>query len=145
MNLITETIIVGGCCSLGFFLVAVCLRILYGSNLTYKLFAWTIPGLILLLLDCHVWIKLGSFHDVLLTATIIPIGVAFIVANYIVVGRFFINKVETVAKDLAGSAKEVGSASQLVASSSQSLAQGASEQATALEETTASLEEILSM
>lgn len=145
MSLLTETIIIGGWIGLGFLLMGISLRLIYGKNLTFKLFAWSSPGLTLTLLDFYLWVKLGSFHDLLLTAIFFPLGVTFVVTTYIVVGRFLIHKVETVANDLAGSAHEVGSASQVVASSSQVLAQGASEQAAAVEETTASLEEILSM
>lgn len=145
MGFYTETIIVGGFMLFGIVLVALFLRIFMGNNLTSKLYRWTIPGLFLLLMDTYFWIKLGSFHNVWATVVVVPVGVLFIVVNYILVGRFLIKQLRSVAGDLSESAYELGASSQTVAFSSQSLAEGASQQAAALEETTSSLDEILSM
>ncbi len=144
MNLAVETLTVGGVVVLGCMAVAFVLRLLYGQNLTYKLFVWTVPGLTMLLLDFHAWIKLGSYHNIFFTLVFVPLGVVIFVANYIIVGRFLIQKVETIANELAGAAQEVDGASQEVSAASQTLAEGSSEQAAAVEETSASLEEILS-
>jgi methyl-accepting chemotaxis protein len=145
MSLVLDTLIASIVFFTGVAVVSIILRLIYGRNLTVKLYIWTIPGIILLLFCCYIWSKLGSFHNLFATAVLPPLAVTAVVFNYIIVGRFLITKVQKVAGELASSAQEVNGASQIVASSSQSLASGASEQAAAVEETTASLEEILSM
>jgi methyl-accepting chemotaxis protein len=145
MSLLMEIFIVVFVNIVGNSSVTLALRLIYGKNITYKLFAWTTPGIFMLVGDIYAWAKLGGANNLLVTAIILPAGVMFLVANYIIVGKFLIKKVERISNDLADAAREVGSASQVVSSSSQSLASGASQQAAAVEETSSSLEEMSSM
>lgn len=140
-----ETLMVAAVYITGLSLTSFALLLIYGKNLTTKLYTWTIPGLFFLLLAAYAWLVAGTFQNLFVTFVITPIGIFILVTNYTFVGKFLIKKVETMSNELAESTREIGNASQVVASSSQTLASGASQQAAAVEETSSSLEELSSM
>ena len=126
-------------------LIALILRAIYGKNLTYKLFLWLIPGIVIVIGNATLASKLGGFNNPAAVTIVTVVGLGIMVANFILVGRFLIRKLSNIADDISKSADEVSSASGMVSSSSQTLAEGASVQASSVEELTSTLEEISSM
>jgi len=62
----------------GIVAVTFAFRRIYGNSLTYKLFAWALPGLIMILSITFFWVKLDSFQNLLITAFAIPVGSALL-------------------------------------------------------------------
>ena len=62
----------------GIVAVAFAFRRIYGGSLTYKLFAWALPGLVMILSITFFWVKLDSFQNLLITAFAIPVGSALL-------------------------------------------------------------------
>ncbi|PKN34956.1 MAG: hypothetical protein CVU61_06250 [Deltaproteobacteria bacterium HGW-Deltaproteobacteria-19] len=62
----------------GVITVAFTFRRIYGNNLTYKLFAWILPGLIMILSLAFIWVKLDSFNNLLMVAFALPVGSALL-------------------------------------------------------------------
>jgi methyl-accepting chemotaxis protein len=144
-SFVTQTIVYHVTVIFGLSMSALGLYLIYGKNLIFKLFLWTLPGLFLLLVNCYFWIKCGLLSNVLVSAITIPCAIGSLIAGFVLVGSILIKKIKVISAELAESAREVGNATQVVSSSSQSLASGASQQAAAVEETSSSLEELSSM
>ena len=126
-------------------LIALILRAIYGKNLTYKLFLWLIPGIVIVIGNATLALKLGGFNNPVAVIIVTVVGLGIMVANFILVGKFLIRKLRNISDEISKSADEVSSASGMVSSSSQTLAEGASVQASSIEELTSTLEEISSM
>lgn len=126
-------------------LVALILRAIYGKNLTYKLFLWLIPGLVILICNTALTVKLGGLTNPVAVIICMVVGLGILVANFVLVGKFLIRRLDTIADEISKSADEVNSASGMVSSSSQTLAEGAASQASSIEEISSSLEEMSSM
>lgn len=140
-----ETLITFAFVCFGFLSVGIILSIILRRNLTSKLYNWTIPGWICLIIDYTFWLKFGGYHYLFGTFVFVPLGVVLVVVNYIIVGKFLINKLQMVVDHLVATVGEVGTCAQSVASASLSLADGSSEQAAAIEEASSSLEEMAAM
>ncbi|HPK54328.1 MAG: hypothetical protein K4445_06830 [Deltaproteobacteria bacterium] len=126
-------------------LIAIVLRTIYGKNLTYKLFLWLIPGIVIIIGNTSLSTKLGGFSNPLAVSTSMILGLVIMVVNFVLVGKFLIRKLNNIADDISRSANEVNTASGMVSTSSQTLAEGASVQAASIEEFSSSLEEMSSM
>jgi len=125
-------------------LVALVLRAIHGKNLTYKLFFWLMPGIVVIICNTSLTTKMGGFSNPVAVGISMLIGLGIMIANFIVVGKFLIRKLNNIADDISKASDEVNSASSMVSTSSQSLAEGASVQASAIEEVSSSLEELSS-
>jgi len=125
-------------------LIAFILRVIYGKNLTYKLFFWLIPGIVVIIGNTSLTTKLGGFSNPVAVSIAMLIGLGVMIANFIVVGKFLIRKLNNIVDDISKASDEVNSASGLVSTSSQTLAEGASVQAASIEEFSSSLEELSS-
>ena len=125
-------------------LIALILRAIYGKNMTYKLFFWLMPGIVVIICNTSLTTKLGGFSNPVAVSIAMLIGLGVMVANFIVVGKFLIRNLNNIADDISKAADEVNSASSMVSSSSQTLAENASEQASSIEEFSSSLEELSS-
>jgi methyl-accepting chemotaxis protein len=126
-------------------LIALVLRAIYGKNLTYKIYLWLIPGVVIVLCNTTLSERMGGWNNPVVASIATVIGIAIMTANFILVGKKLVHQITNVTSDISKSAGEVNSASNMVSASSQALAEGASEHASALEETSSSLEEMLSM
>jgi len=125
-------------------LIALILRAIYGKNLTFKLFLWLIPGIVIILGNTSLSTKLGGFSNPVAVSISMVVGLGLMVGNFVLVGRFLIRKLNNIADDIVKASDEVNAASEMVSSSSQTLAEGASEQASSVEEFSSSLEELSS-
>ncbi len=121
------------------------LRVVFGKNLTYKLFLWMMPGTATAIMSAYTGAKLGGLNNPFVCLPIAVFAGIVMIANYIILGRSLINKLQHHIDDLSQSAQEISSSSAHVSQSSQSQADGVSTQASELEETSSSLEEIASM
>ncbi|MDA8124416.1 MAG: methyl-accepting chemotaxis protein [Deltaproteobacteria bacterium] len=126
-------------------IIAFILRSVFGRNLTYKLFVWLIPGIVVIITNTTVATKLGGFSNMTAFVIFMTVGLAVLIANFIIVGNVLIRKLHNIADDIFKSAAEVSSASGMVSLSSQTLAAGASTQAASVEEFSSSMEEMSSM
>jgi methyl-accepting chemotaxis protein len=145
MNLLTETMVILLIALFGVGMVFVFLRLLGGMNLTTKLLLWIGPAVILSLVSGFLWARLGGVTAWVITSIIPPAAVLFGIGTFYFVGKFLINKLQTVADTISGSADRISSASTMVSSAGQFLAKGSAEQAASIEETSSSLEEMSSM
>ncbi|MRR16062.1 MAG: hypothetical protein EG826_06370 [Deltaproteobacteria bacterium] len=125
-------------------LVALILRAIYGKNLTYKLFLWLIPGLVILICNTALTVKLGGLANPPAVIACMVSGLGILVANFVLVGKFLIRKLDNIASEISQSADDVNSASGMVSTSSQKLAEGAASQASSMEEISSSLMEMSS-
>ena len=126
-------------------LVALTLRAIYGKNLTYKLFLWLIPGLVILTCNTALTVKLGGIANPPAVIACMVVGLGILVVNFVLVGKFLIRRLDNIADEISQAADDVNSASGMVSTSSQTLAEGAAGQASSIEEISSSLEEMSSM
>jgi len=145
MRLFIEAVLITVIDLIGAGLIALVLRAVFGRNLTYKLFLWLTPGIAVIITNTTIATKMGGFANMAVFGTAMTIGLAILIANFVIVGKFLIRKLDNIAGDIARSSAEVSSASGMVATSSQTLAQGSSTQAASLEECSSPLEELTSM
>jgi len=145
MNLIVESLVITVLATIGAGLVALVLKYIFDKGLNYRLFTWMIPGLLILIMNSYVGARMGGLSNPMAMLITFAIGMAAVIVNFIIVGKYLVGQLQQIAGDLSTSAEGVGNASSMVASSSQSLAEGASEQASSLEETSSSIEELTSM
>jgi len=125
-------------------LVALILRVIYGKNLTYKLFLWLVPGLVILTCNTALTVKLGGIANPPAVIACMVVGLGILVANFVLVGKFLIRRLDNIADEISRSADDVNSASGMVSASSQKLADGAAGQASSIEEISSSLKELSS-
>jgi len=145
MNLIVESLVITVLATIGAGLVALVLKYIFDKGLNYRLFTWMIPGLLILIMNSYVGARMGGLSNPMAMLITFAIGMAAVIVNFIIVGKYLVRQLQQIAGNLSTSAEGVGNASSMVASSSQSLAEGASEQASSLEETSSSIEELTSM
>ena len=102
--MILEIVKVFGLTMLGAATVAVILRLIFGKNLTVKLWFNIMPGIILLVIDAYIWKMLGGVNNIPVTLITVPIGTGLMVVNLIYFGKTTIariNKVVDILKDIA--------------------------------------------
>jgi hypothetical protein len=138
--LVIGVVIIGG---LG--VVTVALYFIFKKNLTMRLWLGLTPGICAVIADCYIWARLGGVDNLLLTFTLVPIAIAILIINFLIVGKILMRRINDSTGVLGEAATQVSMASSLISKSSQSLADGSSEQAASIEETSASLEEISAM
>ena len=145
MELVINAIFVTVVDVAAFGLIAFILSRIFGKNLTFKLYLYLSPGVVLLITNTLIAIKLGGTSNPVAFAVAMTVGMGILIANFIIVGRSLIMKVDAVGEEISSSANEVGSAAEMVSSSSQNLAEGSASQASSMEEVSASIEELSSM
>ena len=121
------------------------LHLMFGYNLTVKLFLRLLPGLYVLLTGSYAWKWFGGANDWMLNLTLVPIVALAFAVNLVIVGQTIIKALNKITNELNQGAEQVAAASGEMATASQSLAEGSSQQAASLEETVSSLEEMSSM
>ncbi|MBI5382297.1 MAG: hypothetical protein HZA31_10390 [Opitutae bacterium] len=144
-SLISEVFLLLGIIILATPLVIVTLRSIFGNNLTVRIYVGLIPGFMFLILISYVWSRLGGVHNLLISLTVVPAGLAAVIGNFYFVGQTLIRRISRVSAELGAGANEVSTAATQLANSSQNLAAGSSQQAAAIEETSSSIEEMSSM
>ncbi|HOI72638.1 MAG TPA: hypothetical protein PLO63_00710 [Syntrophales bacterium] len=82
----------------GIVAVAFAFRRIYGNSLTYKLFAWALPGLVLILSITFFWVKLDSFQNLLITAFALPVGSALLFVQLYCCSKVSDHEVEEIGK-----------------------------------------------
>jgi methyl-accepting chemotaxis protein len=131
--------------SVGSLINWVILRLLFGNNLTVKLFLRLLPGLYVLLVGSYVWKWMGGATDWMLNLLLVPAVAIGFAVNLVIVGQTIIKALNKITTELGQGADQVADASHQVATAGHSLAEGSSQQAASLEETSSSLEEMSSM
>lgn len=126
----------------GTLLIAGILRYFFGNSLTFKLFLWLAPGILILILTAYAAGRTGGEGWIALTT---PFGMVIAIANFIIVGKRLIAQIQQVADNLMESTREMHGVAALVSTAGSSLAEGVSSQAAAIEESSASLEEMSAM
>ncbi len=91
----------------GIVAVAFAFRRIYGGSLTYKLFAWALPGLVMIVSVTFLWVKLDSFQNLLITAFAIPVGSALLFVQLYCCSKVSDHEVEKIGK-AADSSKRQG-------------------------------------
>lgn len=129
----------------GLGLVALVLRLIFGQNLTFKLFLWLLPGMTSVMVTIYIIEHLKGFQHPMVTIIGLPIGVGFLVANFIIVGKILIRDLHNIAQEISVSTTEINTVARAVGTSSQSLSEAAMSQASSIEETSSSLEEMAAM
>jgi methyl-accepting chemotaxis protein len=142
MELLIECAIKMVTYTVGAAIIAGILRFFFGKTLTVKLFIWLVPGIMIVILAGYI---AGRTGGVGWTKVTLLFGMLALVANFIIVGKNLISKIQRIADELTESTGEIDSASTLVSKATESLAEGASTQASAIEETSSSLEEMSAM
>jgi hypothetical protein len=122
--------------------VAGILRFFFGKSLTFKLFIWLAPGVLLVIWSAYIAGRTGGDGWIKL---MIPSSMLIMTVNFIIVGKRLVSQIQQIADALYRSADEMNSASTLVTSATENLAEGASSQAAAIEESSSSLEEMSAM
>jgi methyl-accepting chemotaxis protein len=125
-------------------LIGIILRFILGKNLTFKLFVWLVPGVVLTLTTAYISGRTAG-SDAVWTKLLVLFGVTFMVINFIIVGKKLIAQIQQISDDLMKSTDEMNSAATLVSTSTGHLAEGASSQAAAIEQSSSSLEEMSAM
>ncbi|NPU83222.1 MAG: hypothetical protein HPY65_01950 [Syntrophaceae bacterium] len=82
----------------GIITVAFTFRRIYGNNLTYKLFAWTLPGLLMILSIAFIWVKLDNFNNLLIIAFALPVGSALLFVQLYCCSKVSDHEVEKIGK-----------------------------------------------
>lgn len=82
----------------GIVAVAFAFRRIYGGSLTYKLFAWALPGLVMIVSVTFLWVKLDSFQNLLITAFAIPVGSALLFVQLYCCSKVSDHEVEKIGK-----------------------------------------------
>ena len=93
-----------GLTMLGGITVAIALRLIFGNNLTLKLWLNMFPGIALLVIDVYIWKMLGGVNNIRVTLLTVPIGTGLVVLSLIYIGKTTIariNKVVDILKDIA--------------------------------------------
>lgn len=129
----------------GLSMVAVILRLVFGQNMTYKLFLWLLPGMAAAMSTIYVIEHLKGFQHPMVLIIGLPIGVSLLVTNFIVVGKILIRDLQNIAQEISVSTTEINTVARAVGTSSQGLSEAAMSQASSIEETSSSLEEMAAM
>jgi methyl-accepting chemotaxis protein len=137
--IVLAVIVVGTLVNLGI------LYLIYGFNLTVKIFLGLAPGMFILLIGTYLWKSLGGIENLWVTIILVPAAAIAYVVNLVVVGQKIIGAINNITGKLAQGAAEVADEAEQVATAGQSVAEGSSQQAASLEETSSSLEEMSSM
>ena len=145
MNLFVESLIILLVVMVGASITLLTIKLVLGKNLTYKLYAWMMPGYIGLIMCVYIGARLGGLTNPPILLVTASLGTITIIANFILVGKTLIGKMQHIADQLSESIVEMKSASLNISISSQSQAEGAASQAAAIEETSSSLEEMSAM
>lgn len=130
--------------SVAAFVVGVVLRYSLGKTLTFKLYAWLVPGIMIVILAGFISGRMAE-SDALWPKFLVLFGILIMIANFILVGKRLIGQLQQVADEINESTGEMNAAASLVSNSTQNLAEGASAQASAIEESSSSLEEMSAM
>lgn len=125
--------------------IALALKAIYRKNLTYKIYLWLLPGIVVVVSNAAFQQFMGGLDSLMTVILVIVIGVAIMIANFVIVGRFLIKQLSLVSTGISDAANKVNSASGMITTSNQVLAEDTAEHASALEETSSSLEEMSSM
>lgn len=123
-------------------IVAGIIRFFFGKSLTFKLFIWLAPGVLLVIWSAYIAGRTGAEGWIKL---MIPSSMLIMAVNFIIVGKRLVAQIQQIADELMASTREINSASTLVSTATETLADGASSQAVAIEETSSSLEQMAAM
>lgn len=146
MDLFIEILIILVTLIIGSLVINSGIRFFLGKNLTWKINLGLIPGISVLCVCFYIVGRMGGLHGSIMTTMITaPIATIALLANFVLLGRKLIGKLQHIADEINQSTSEMSAASLNVASSSQNQAEGSSSQAAAIEESSASLEEMSSM
>jgi methyl-accepting chemotaxis protein len=138
--LVIGVIIIGG---VG--LITLVLYMFFKKNLTMRLWFGLVPGIALMAITTYIWGRVGGISNLSLTFTLVPAGILFLLASFIIVGKTLMSRINKSVVRLNQAAQHVAVAASHISSSSQTLAEGSSEQAASIEETSSSLEEMSAM
>ncbi len=145
MTLLIESLIIFVVAVAGGLITLLTLKLVLGKNLTYKLCAWMLPGYIGLILSVYVGARLGGLTNPPILILTASLGAISIIANFIMVGKTLIHRIQRIADQLSESVSEMNASSLHISVTSQNQADGSATQAAAIEETSSSLEEMSAM
>lgn len=145
MNLLTEMLILLAILLVVTPVIVGALVLVFGRNLTVRLYMGLVPGLMLLVLVAYLWARLGGIQNLVLSGTLVPVGMSIVLGNFFWVGSTLVKRIASVGSQLDEGSEQVSMAASVISQSSQMLAQSSTQQAAGIEETSASLEELASM
>ncbi|MFZ4438587.1 MAG: methyl-accepting chemotaxis protein [Syntrophales bacterium] len=145
MTLLIESLIILVVVVAGGLITLLALKLVLGKNLTYKLCAWMLPGYIGLIMSVYVGARLGGLTNPPILLLTSCLGAISIIANFIIVGKTLIHRIQRIADQLSKSVSEMNASSLHISVTSQNQADGSATQAAAIEETSSSLEEMSAM
>ncbi len=118
--LLVALVTIIGCTS-----VLIATYLILGRGITFKVMLYMMPLIVLFIIDVSAWMLFGGPRSLKASFTLVPLGVAFLTAAFVVVGRSLGRSIASVASDLRAGAEQIDAAAGQVAESSQSLASGA--------------------
>ena len=111
MTLLIESLIIFVVAVAGGLITLLTLKLVLGKNLTYKLCAWMLPGYIGLILSVYVGARLGGLTNPPILILTASLGAISIIANFIMVGKTLIHRIQRIADQLSESVSEMNASS----------------------------------